>query len=195
MTANDWFCNKSELIVTNSREQVLNISPFGNKKTRKLFCGIASVCLTAIFGCSSGEIENFANIALDSDYRSGRLDIAVFLLDKNRKPLIWSESILTPQIGVSIVSESKFITNAKIYSMREGVKGEKVYDGELFVLRWGTLAGTNVRLLRSEIPHSLIREDSQRDTELGIITVTVKTDKQGPFSDTLEKTQIYRGVP
>ena len=171
------------------------MSPFGNKKTRKLFCGIASVCLTAIFGCSSGEIENFANIALDSDYRSGRLDIAVLLLDENRKPLIWSESILTPQIGVSVVSESKFITDAEIYSMREGVKSEKVYDGRLIDLHWGSLQGSNVRLLRSEIPHGLIREDPRRDTEMGIITVTVQTDKQGPFSHTLENTRIYRSAP
>ena len=173
----------------------MNLSPFSNEKIQGLFCRLASAFLITICGCSSGEIENFANIRIESEYRSKRLEIQIILLDENRNSLVWTGSILTPQIGVSIVSESKFITNAKIYSMREGVKGEKVYDGELFVLRWGTLAGTNVRLLRSEIPHSLIREDSQRDTELGIITVTVKTDKQGPFSDTLEKTQIYRGVP
>lgn len=168
---------------------------FRNVKTEQLFSGLASVLLIAIFGCSSGEIQNFDNIRIESDFRLSYLDIRIILLDKNRRPLIWSESILTPRIGVNAISESKFITDATIYSTRQGAKSEKVYDGQLFDLRWGSLGRSNLRLLRSEIPRSLILEDPQRDTEMGIITVTVETDKQGPFSHTLENTRIYTSLP
>lgn len=168
---------------------------FSNVKLKQLFCGLALVLLITVFGCSSGEIQNFENIRIESDFRLSYLDIRIVLLDGNRKALIWSESILTPQIGVSAISESKFITDAKIYSMRQGAKSEKVYDGQLFDLRWGSLGRSNIRLLRSEIPRSLIREDPQRDTEMGIITVTVETDKQGPFSHTLENSRIYTSLP
>ena len=166
-----------------------------NVKLKRLFGGFALVQLFAIFGCSSGEIQNFENIRIESDYRLGYLDIRIILLDRNRNALIWSESILTPGVGVNAISESKFITDATIYSMRQGTKSEKVYDGQLFDLRWGSLGRSNIRLLRSEIPRPLILEDPQRDTEMGIITVTVETDKQGPFSHTLEDTRIYTGLP
>ena len=85
-----------------------------------------------------------------------------------------SESILTPQIGVSLLSESEFITNTKIYLMRQGAKSAEVYDGRLIDLRWGLLGETNSRVLFAEIPHALINEDPERDTEIGIITVTVQ---------------------
>lgn len=166
-----------------------------NVKLKRLFGRLALVQLFAIFGCSSGEIQNFENIRIESDYRLGYLDIRIILLDRNRNALIWSESILTPGVGVNAISESKFITDATIYSMRQGAKSEKVYDGQLFDLRWGSLGRSNIRLLRSEIPRSLILEDPQRDTEMGIITITVETDKQGPFSHTLENTRIYTGLP
>ena len=168
---------------------------FSDVKLKQFFGGLALVHLIAIFGCSSGEIQNFENIRIESDYRLGYLDIRVILLDRNRNALIWSESILTPRVGVNAISESKFITDATIYSMRQGAKSEKVYDGQLFDLRWGSLGRSNIRLLRSEIPRSLILEDPQRDTEMGIITVTVETDKQGPFSHTLENTRIYTSLP
>ena len=168
---------------------------FINEKLKQFLCGLSLALLIAILGCSSGEIQNFENIRIESDFRLGYLDIRIILLDKNRNALIWSESILTPQVGVNAVSESKFITDATIYSMRQGAKSEKVYDGQLFDLRWGSLGGSNIRLLRSEIPRSLIQEDPQRDTEMGILTITVETDKQGPFSHTLESTRIYTSVP
>ena len=161
------------------------------KKTGHLLGWIASMYLVAILGCSSGEIQNFAGIKLDSDSRLVRLDIRVFLVDRNGNHLFWNSSILTPQIGVSTVSESKFTTNIKLYSMRQGTRGIKVYDGQLFDLRWSREVGSPFRLLRAEVPHALISEDPERDTEMGSMTITVQTDKQGPFTATLERTQIY----
>jgi len=172
------------------------MSPVKNRKIDSLFYGFFSALLVAMLGCSTGEIDNFENIRVESDYRLDRLELQIVLLNENGNPLYWSKSILTPQIGVSVLSESKFKTNAKIYSMRNGVKHTKVYDGRLIDLRWSSLPEANIRLFRAEIPHGLISEDPQRDTEMGIITVTLETDKQGPFSDTLENTRIYsRSVP
>ena len=78
--------------------------------------------------------------------------------------------------------------------MRNGTKNKKVYDGRFIDLRWGALGG-NRRVLFAEIPHRLIEEDEQRDTRMGVIIVTLQTDKQGPFKDTLEKAQIYGRAP
>ena len=152
---------------------------------------IALMYLVVILGCSAGEIQNFAGIEIDSDSRLERLDIRIFLVNRNGNHLFWNSSIVTPQIGVSTVSESKFTTNVKIYSIRQGIQGIKVYDGQLFDLRWSREVGSPFRLLRAEVPHALIDEDLERDTEMGSMTIIVQTDKQGPFTATLKQTQIY----
>ena len=162
-----------------------------NEKIRCLLGWFGSACLIAILGCGSGEIQNFAGIRVVSDYRVDGIDLEIFLVDENGHALVWNSSILNPQIGMSTVSESKFTTNVQVYSMRQGSKGIKVYDGRLIDLRWSRVIGSSVRLLRAEIPRALINEDLQRDTEMGILTITIQTDKQGPFSDTVQKTQIY----
>jgi hypothetical protein len=167
------------------------MSAFRNQKVHWFLGWLGVVCLISISGCGSGEIDKFADIQVLSDYRVDWLDIRIFLLDENGRALIWNQSILSPEIGLSTINESEFTTNAKIYSMRRGERGIKVYDGRLLDLRWSRVVGSRARLLRAEIPRALIDEDPERDTEVGFITVTVQTDRQGPFSDTDEKTQIY----
>ena len=148
-------------------------------------------CAVVMAGCGGGEIQNFEGIEIDAISRLGRIDIRIYLTDQRGNRLLWDPSILTPQIGVSAISESEFITNVKIYSMRQGIQGIKVYDGRLFDLRWSRDPGSPYRLLRGEVPHSMIAKDEERDTHFGILTITVRTDKQGPFTDTLNETQIY----
>jgi hypothetical protein len=158
------------------------------------FVSLGLMCLTAILGCGSGEIENFEGIQATSIYRSNALDINIFLLDENGNALIWNQSILSPSIGVTAVSETEFKTNIQLYSSRQGQRGMKVYDGRLIDLRWATqprAAGSPIRILRAYIPHPLIKEDPERDSEMGSMTVTIQTDKQGPFTDTKENVQIY----
>ena len=46
--------------------------------------------------------------------------------------------------------------------------------------------------MTAEIPRGFIDDDPERDTHLGVITVEIQTEKQGPFSDTLERTAIYK---
>ena len=151
-------------------------------------------CVIGILGCESGVIDNFAGVKVETVFRFDRIEFDIFLLNQNDRPLIQTGSILTPGIGVSTLSSSKFTTHVEIYSMRGDARSKKVYDGRLIDLEWGALGG-NRRVLFAYIPHRLIEEDDRRDTEMGVIIVTVETEKQGPFTDTLENTRIYSRVP
>lgn len=145
-----------------------------------------------MLSCGSGEIQNFEGIAIHADPRVDRIDLRIYLVDRNGTPLIWNQSILSPSVGVSTISEADFTTNAKVYSMRNGEKHKKVYEGRLIDLRWSQELNRLDRLMTAEIPRAFIEEDPERDSPFGIIIVEVKTEKQGPFSDTLEKTEIYK---
>ena len=153
---------------------------------------LVGICVFATLSCGSGVIQNFEGIRLQSDPRVDRIDLRIYLVDRNGIPLIWNQSILSPSVGVSTVSEADFTTNAKVYSMRDGKPHKKVYDGRLLDLRWSQQLNRLDRLMTAEIPRGFIDEDPERDTYLGVITVEIQTDKQGPFSDTLERTAIYK---
>ena len=150
------------------------------------------ICVVVCLGCGTGEIQNFEGIEILSEPRLDRLEIIIYLTDKNGIRLIWNQSILSPGVGVSTISEADFITNAKVYSLREGKQHQKVYDGRLIDVRWSQKPNSLDRFLSAEIPRRLIGDDPERDTNFGTIVIEVKTDKQGPFTDTLESTAIYR---
>ena len=159
-------------------------------KSRRIV--LVGICVFATLSCGSGVIQNFEGIRLQSDPRVDRIDLRIYLVDRNGIPLIWNQSILSPNVGVSTVSEADFTTNAKVYSMRDGKPHKKVYDGRLIDLRWSQQLNRLDRLMTAEIPRGFIEEDPERDTYLGVIIVEVQTEKQGPFSDTLERTAIYK---
>ena len=159
------------------------------KSRRVLLIGI---CVFVTLSCGSGVIQNFEGIQIQSDPRVDRIDLRIYLVDRNGIPLIWNQSILSPSVGVSTVSEADFTTNAKVYSMRNGKQHKKVYDGRLLDLRWSQELNRLDRLMTGEIPRGFIEEDPERDTPLGVIIVEIQTEKQGPFSDTLERTAIYK---
>lgn len=153
---------------------------------------LVGICVLFIFSCGSGTIQNFEGIQIQSDPRVDRIDLRIYLTDRNGTPLIWNQSILSPNVGVSTISEADFTTYAQVYSIRDGVKHRKVYEGRLIDLRWSRELHRLDRLMTAEIPRAFIEEDPERDTPLGIIVVEIRTDKQGPFSDTLERTAIYK---
>ena len=153
---------------------------------------LVSICVLVMLSCGSGEIQNFEGIAISANPRVDRIDLRIYLVDRNGIPLIWNQSILSPSVGVSTISEADFTTNAKVYSMRNGEKHKKVYDGRLRDLRWTQELNRLDRLMTAEIPRAFIEEDPERDTTFGVITVEIQTEKQGPFTDTLEKTEIYK---
>ena len=153
---------------------------------------LVGLCVLVLLSCGSGEIQNFEGIAIHVDPRVDRIDLRIYLVDRNGTPLIWNQSILSPSVGVSTISEADFTTNAKVYSIRNGEKHRKVYDGRLIDLRWSQELNRVDRLMTAEIPRGFIEEDPERDTPLGIITVEIQTEKQGPFTDTLEKAEIYK---
>lgn len=153
---------------------------------------VVCICVIALLSCGSGEIQNFEGIQIISYPRVDRLDIKIYLVDRNGIPLIWNQSILSPSVGVSTISEADFTTNVQVYSMRDGKKHRKVYDNRLFDVRWSQEPNSLDRLLSAEIPRRFIEDDPERDTHEGIISVEVKTERQGPFTDTIEKTAIYK---
>ncbi|MCE2393095.1 hypothetical protein J4G02_00600 [Candidatus Poribacteria bacterium] len=172
----------------------MNADSLKDKTAREILPWLAWACLIAILGCETGVIDNFEGIKVETTFRPDRIDFDIFLLNENGRPLIQTGSILTPGTGPRSLSESKFTAHVEIYSMRNDARSKKVYDGRPIDLRWGALGG-NRRVLFAEIPHRLIEEDEQRDTRRGVIIVTLQTDKQGPFKDTLGKAQIYSRVP
>ena len=153
---------------------------------------LIGICVLIMFSCGSGMIQNFEGIEIQSDPRVDRIDLRIYLLDRNGRPLIWNQSILSPSVGTSTISEADFTTNVKVYSIRNGEKHRKVYDGRLIDLRWSQQLNRLDRLLTAEIPRVLIDEDPERDTHLGVIVVEIQTEKQGPFLDALERTSIYK---
>ncbi len=184
-----WISGGSQQFALKTRKGGNGVFRFSLKARSIVLVGI---CILFIFSCGSGTIQNFEGIEIQSDPRVDRIDLRIYLLDKNGTPLIWNQSILSPRVGMSTISEADFTTNAKVYSIRNGVKHRKVYDGRLLDLRWSQELHRLDRLMTAEIPRTLIQEDPERDTPLGIITVEIQTEKQGPFSDTLEKTAIYK---
>ena len=169
----------------------MNVDSLKDKRVRTVLPWLACGCLIAILGCETGIIDNFAGIKVETTFRPNEIEFDIFLLNENGRPLIQHGSILTPGTGPRSLSESKFTDHVEIYSMREGARSKKVYDGRLIGLRWGAVGG-NRRVLFADLPHRLIEDDEQRDTERGVIIVTLQTEKQGPFTDTLENTRIYR---
>lgn len=152
---------------------------------------ITCICALTLLACGSGEIQNFEGISILTEPRVNRINVTIYLTDKHGVPLIWNQSILSPSVGVSTISDADFTTNAKVYSMRDGKMHQKVYDGRLIDVRWAQEANSLDRLLKAQIPLRLIENDPERDTYKGVITVEIKTDKQGPFSDTDEDAIIY----
>ena len=169
----------------------MNADSLKDKRVRTVLPWLACGCLIAILGCETGIIDNFAGIKVETTFRPDEIEFDIFLLNENGRPLIQHGSILTPGTGPRSLSESKFTHHVEIYSLREGARSKKVYDGRLIGLQWGAVGG-NRRVLFADLPHRLIEEDEQRDTERGVIIVTLQTEKQGPFTDTLEDTRIYR---
>ena len=172
----------------------MNVDFLTDKTVGKILFWLACGCLVATLGCETGIIDNFAGIKVETTFRPDRIDFDIFLLNENGRPLIQTGSILTPGTGPRSLSESKITAHVEIYSMRNGARSKKVYDGRAIDLRWGALGG-NRRVLFTEISHRLIEEDEQRDTRMGVIIVTLQTDKQGPFKDTLEDTRVYSRDP
>jgi len=149
------------------------------------------ICFGSFWGCGAGEIDNFAGIRIESERRLGRIEIRIILVDSHGNPLMWNDSILSPGIGANALPISKFITQVDLYSYRESEANIIVYSGELQNLRWSHAIGSNIRLMMGEIPIRLIQADPTRDADIGKITVTIETDKQGPFSDTIQRIRMY----
>ena len=59
---------------------------------------LVSICVLVMLSCGSGEIQNFEGIAIHADPRVDRIDLRIYLVDRNGTPLIWNQSILSPSV-------------------------------------------------------------------------------------------------
>ena len=162
----------------------------------KLFQNITTVLISlfltlSLFSCETGVIANLSNIRINPDLLTNQMRIAIYLQDHSGNYLVWHQSFLTPQSGMSIVAAEDFKTNVKIYSMKSGDKNKKVYDGRLAGLHWNRAFSDMPRLLLGDIPLTLIQKDAERDTDLGVIELTLTTPKQGDFFTVAENVKIY----
>ncbi len=160
---------------------------------RRLILALTIICSVLLFNaCSStGEIDNFEGVKIESSLRVSYVSVQIVLVDKNGTPLLWGSSILSPEVGLSALHPSEISTQAEVYSSKDGEKHQKVFEGPLYNLRWSRILGTDTRILIGEIPHVIIQEDRERDSQRGFVTVTIKTEKQGPFTDTITRARIY----
>lgn len=163
---------------------------------QKLFLSITTVlrwlflCLL-LFSCDTGKIANLNSIRITADLLTNKMRVMIFLQDHVGNYLVWNQSFLSPQSGMSVIPEEDFNTNVKIYSMRYDDKNKKVYDGRLAGLHWNRAISETPRLLLGDIPIILIQKDAERDTSLGIVEITLTTPKQGDFFAKAENVKIY----
>ena len=144
-----------------------------------------------LFSCDTGKIANLSSIRITADLLTNKISVGIFLQDHSGNYLVWNQSFLTPQSGVSIIPEEDFDTNVKVYSMKYGDRNKTVYDGRLAGLHWNRAVSETPRLLLGDIPLILIQRDAERDTAFGVIELTLTTPKQGDFFATAENVKIY----
>ncbi|MBM3239916.1 hypothetical protein FJZ31_26830 [Candidatus Poribacteria bacterium] len=163
---------------------------------QRLFQSITTIlkwlflCLL-LFSCDTGKIANLGSIRITADLLTNQIRVRIFLQDNLGNYLVWNDSFLTPQSGMSVIPEEDFTTNVKLYSMRYGDKNKTVYDGRLAGLHWNQTIAETPRILLGDIPLVLIQKDAERDTTLGIIELTLTTPKQGDFFARAENVTIY----
>ena len=163
---------------------------------QKLFRGINTVlkwvflCLL-LLSCGTGKIANLSSIRITADLLTNKIRIVIFLQDHSGNYLVWHQSFLTSESGMSVVSEEDFNTNVKVYSMKYGDRNKKVYDGRLAGLHWNRAIVDTPRILLGDIPIVLIQKDAERDTDFGIIELTLTTPKQGDFFAQASDVKIY----
>ncbi len=156
---------------------------------RKQIIWWSLLCL--FLGCDTGQIANLGSISIKADLRLNYIQVLILLQDAAGNYLVWNQSILRPEGSVSVIPEEDFKTHVIVYSMKHGEKSQKVYDGRLRGLRWNRIIAETPRVLLGDIPVVLIQKDLDRDTNLGIIELTLTTPKQGDFLAELDNVQIY----
>ena len=131
-------------------------------------------------------IDNLGGISTDAVFRPDRIDVKIFLLDRAGNKLLWGQRVSAAQPGF-IAPIEDFDTHLMVYSD----ENQNVYDGRLAHLRWNASIPDTPRMLLGYIPIELIKEDAERETNMGVIELTLITPKQGNFYARAENVQIY----
>lgn len=139
--------------------------------------------------CDSYVIQNLGAIDADAALRLDRLDVQIFLLTENGDRLQWDPSITGPLSDVLPID--KLDTRIDIWSLKDGQRHLQVYSGRLRGLRWAAGYVTAYRSLTGDVPLYAYGIDTDADTPIGEIDVTLETPKQGDFTTTVFNVQIY----
>ena len=83
--------------------------------------------------CSTGEIDNFEGIEIESSLRVSYVSVQIVLVDSNGTPLLWGSSILSPEVGLSALHPSEITVEAEVYSIKDEEKHLKVFEGALYI--------------------------------------------------------------
>jgi len=158
-----------------------------NYYLQQSFVKIAILALLfGILSCDTGMIDNLSSISIATTFRSSRINVKIYLQAEGGIKLLWGQRVSPSQPGF-VVPEEDFETHLKVYSD----SNHNVYDGRLGDLHWNTKIPDTPRMLLGYIPTGLIKEDAERETNTGIIELTLITPKQGNFYARLDNAQIY----
>ncbi len=169
-----------------------------NNYLQQSFVKIAILALVfGILSCDTGMIDNLSGISIAATFHGDRINVKIFLQTETGSKLLWGQRVSQSQPGF-VVPEEDFDTHLKVYS--DGHLGTEwggeagfhnVYDGRLADLHWNATISDTQRMLLGYIPTRLIKEDAERETNTGIIELTLITPKQGNFDARLDNVQIY----
>ena len=153
--------------------------------------GLALVvgALSLLAGCQSSVIQNLGAIEAQAAFRLNALDVQIDLLTDAGDRLLWDANITGPVSDVLPVE--RLDTHLAIWSLRNGHRNTQVYSGRLRGLRWTTGFPTTYRSLKGDVPVNAYGVDTEADTPLGEIDVTLTTPKQGDFTTTVFDVQIF----
>ena len=157
---------------------------------RALLAGLCAASCAALLsaGCGGKRISDLGGITGAADYRAAGIQVRLHLLTSAGSPMLWNPNNFT---GGGVLSETELDTRVRVYSLRNGLRGEEVFAGRLRSLQWNAAHLNSYRNLLGVVPSSLIALDEEADGPVGELDVTLITPNQGEFETTIHEAQIY----
>jgi hypothetical protein len=148
------------------------------------------VLALAMTGCDSKVIQNLDSIDAAADLHSDGIHVEIFLLADDGDRLYWEGSILT-NAGAQVLPVSELDSRVEVWSLKNGQRHRRVFMGRLRALHWNAIIPNSYRSLLGVVPYDAIGGDSEADSTLGEIDITLMTPKQGNLKTTLVNVQIF----
>lgn len=141
-----------------------------------------------LLGCGGKRISDLGGISGHAEFRADGVYLRMNLLTADGAHLTWTSSNFS---GGGVLHESELDTRVQVYSLKDGLRNEKVFSGRLRSLRWNAARLNSFRSLIGLIPFALTELDPEADGPTGEIDVILITPNQGQFETTVYDAQIY----